>query len=76
MIFTVKNVYVEELEVGNELDLDGDEYGDNEFAIFNYAKVLDLDDVYIDGDPWVYVRTSQGSFQMPSGHKVKVKTVD
>lgn len=76
MIFTVKPVYVEDIEDGDELDLDGDEYGDNEYAMFGYAKVENKLDFYRDGDPWVVVSTSQGSFEMPAGHQVKVKVID
>lgn len=76
MIGTCKDHYAEDIEVGNELDLDGDEYGDNEDAIYGYAVVENRKDVYVSGDPWVILTTSQGVFHMPAGHLVKVKIVE
>jgi len=70
-----KDVLAEDIEPDFELDLDGDEYGDNEFAIFGYAVVLRRTEWYDanTGEPWVTLYTSQGDFEMPAGHAVKVK---
>jgi hypothetical protein len=65
----------EDLEIGDELDLDGDEYGDNENAIFGYATVKGMLwwHNYDTESPWVTVNTTQGEFDMPAGHTVKIK---
>lgn len=73
MIDTCKDKYAEDIEVGDELDLDGDEYGDNERAIYSYAVVLQRSDSYENKEPYVKLVTSQGEFTMPAGHFVKVK---
>ncbi len=73
MIDTVVSVMAEYVEIGNELDLDGDEYCDNEYAIYEYAKVLDIHDWYRYGDPWITLTTSQGKFDIPAGHTFKVR---
>jgi hypothetical protein len=73
MIDVCKERYVEDVDINDELDLDGDEYGDNDRAIFGYALVLQRNDIYEDGEPWVTLITSQGMFRMPAGHQVKVK---
>ena len=73
MIFMCKDIYAEDVEVGDELDFDGDEYCDNEFAIFGYAKVMDKGEFYQDKEPWVKLRTGQGTFEIPAGHMVRVK---
>lgn len=76
MIDTTKERYAEDIEVGDELDLDGDEYGDNENAMFGYAEVHRRKDSYIGGDPCVLLITSQGTFTVPAGHLMKVKVPD
>lgn len=76
MIDVCKERYAEDIEIGDELDLDGDEYGDNENAMFGYALVNQRTDLYQDGEPWVQLTTSQGMIQMPAGHMVKVKIND
>lgn len=76
MIDTCKHVYAEDVEVGDELDLDGDEYGDNELAMFSFAKVDNKQDVYRNGDPWVVITTPQGRFEAPAGHRMKVKIAE
>jgi hypothetical protein len=73
MVDSIKRRYAEDIEVGDELDLDGDEYGDNEDAIFGYAVVNCRTDSYVGRDPWVELETSQGIFRTPAGHKLKVK---
>lgn len=73
MISTSRDRYVEDLRIGDEVDLDGDEYGDNDNAIYNYAIITDLEDIYSDRQPWVRVSTSQGEFEMPAGHIIRVK---
>ena len=73
MLFTCKTIFAEDLEVGDEIDADGDEYCDNEFAIFNYAKVLMRTDIYRHGEPWLLLRTNQGAFEVPGSHEIKVK---
>jgi hypothetical protein len=73
MIDTTKYRYAEDLHVGDELDLDGDEYGDNENAIFGYAKVLRLKDSYTKGEPCILLVTTQGIFTVPAGHRMKVR---
>ncbi len=70
---TCKERYAEDIEIGDELDLDGDEYGDNESAIYGYALVMHRKDFYSAGDPWVVLNTSQGVFEFPAGHVLKVK---
>jgi hypothetical protein len=76
MIDVCKDRYAEDIEVNDELDLDGDEYGDNEFAIFYYAVVTDRKDFYQNKESWITLTTSQGVFTMPGGHIVKVKVHD
>lgn len=77
MIDLVKEISAREIEVDDELDLDGDEYGDNEKAINGYALVLAYAEWYDDdNDPWVTIETTQGSFDMPAGHLVKVKVIE
>lgn len=76
MIDTTKSRYAEDVEVGDELDLDGDEYGDNEKAVYGYALVHRRKDSYISGEPCVLLITSQGTFTVPAGHKMKVKVAD
>ncbi len=73
----VREIRAREVEVGDELDFDGDEYGDNELAIFGYASVSDVIEWYDnDNDPWVVLNTSQGEFEMPAGHLVKLRIVE
>jgi hypothetical protein len=77
MIDLVKEIAADEIDVDDELDLDGDEYGDNEQAISGYALVTKRTEWYDDENyPWVTVVTSQGEFDMPAGHLVKVKVVE
>lgn len=76
MIDTCSTRYAEDIEIGDELDLDGDEYGDNENAVFGYATVSVRTDFYSSKEPWVRLVTSQGIFDMPAGHTVRVKVVD
>jgi hypothetical protein len=73
MISTCRDKYAEDIEVGDQLDLDGDEYADNEQAIYCYAGVLQRTDFYENKEPYVKLTTSQGEFTMPAGHVVKVK---
>jgi hypothetical protein len=73
MISTCRDKYAEDIEVGDQLDLDGDEYADNEQAIYSYAVVLQRSDFYQNKEPYVKLTTSQGEFAMPAGHVVKVK---
>jgi hypothetical protein len=73
----VREIRATEVEVEDELDLDGDEYGDNEFAIFGYAKVEKRTEWYDDdGYPWVNFQTSQGGFDSPAGHLLKLKVTE
>lgn len=70
-----KNTWAEDIEIGDELNLDGDEYGDNEQAIFGYA-VVERKTEWWDGStgfPWITLTTSQGEFEVPSSHVFKVK---
>lgn len=76
MISTVKSVIAEDLEIFSELNLDGDEYADNERALYGYALLLEIREWYSEGAPWVTLKTTQGSFDMPAGHAVKVKVDD
>lgn len=73
-----KKVLAEDVNIGDELDFDGDEYGDNEFAVFGYAKVVGILwwHNYDEEEPWVTLNTTQGEFEMPAGHRVKVKVED
>ena len=77
MIDVVKEIRAVEVELGDELDFDGDEYGDNESAIFGYAVVEKAKEWYDeDNDPWVTLGTTQGEFDMPAGHLVKLRIVE
>ncbi len=76
MVDLCKSRYAEDVEVGDELDLDGDEYGDNEFAAIQYASVLSYNHIYKQNDPWVLINTSQGEFLFPAGHMLKVKVIE
>lgn len=74
-IDTVKRVMAEDIEEDDEIDLDGDEYGDNEDAAYNYATVSRITHCWdgVTGDPLVTLHTSQGTFDFPAGHYLKVK---
>lgn len=73
----VKEIHAVQIEEGDELDFDGDEYGDNEQAIFGYALVTRRVEWYDeDHDLWITVVTSQGEFDMPAGHFVKLRIVE
>jgi hypothetical protein len=73
MIDTCKPRYAEDINPQDELDLDGDEYCDNEKAIYSYATVLSRLDYYSQGEAWISFTTSQGVFEVPGSHKLKVK---
>ncbi len=78
MVDTTKETYAEDIEAGDELDFDNDEYADNEQAMFSFALVLAKHEWYDPGtkDPWVSLETSQGVFDMPAGHLVKLKVTE
>jgi hypothetical protein len=73
MIDTCRPRYAEDVNVQDKLDLDGDEYCDNDKAIYDYATVINRTDYYSQGKSWVSLITSQGVFEVPAGHKLKVK---
>lgn len=76
-IDTTRNVRAIRIEVGDQLDLDGDEYGDNEMAIFTFAEVSEVTDYRDeDGDLWVTLNTSQGEYNFPAGHWIKRKVME
>lgn len=77
-IDTTKPVVAEEVETGDELDFDGDDYADNEMSIFGFAAVNNISHWWDgeSGSPMVTLYTSQGDFEMPAGHFVKLKTVE
>lgn len=69
-----KEVYPSQIEQGDELDFDGDEYCDNESAVYDFAKVFDVrESVDSDGDLVVTLSTSQGTYDVPGNHLVKLK---
>jgi hypothetical protein len=73
----VKEIRAIEVEEGDELDFDGDEYADNDNASANYATVLKVVEWYDeDNYPWVTLGTSQGNFDIPGGHLVKLRLND
>jgi hypothetical protein len=74
-IDTTKTILAEDVEAGFELDLDGDEYGDNELAVYGYATVERRSDWWDgqSGEPMVTLYTTQGEFEMPAGHTVKIR---
>jgi hypothetical protein len=77
-IDTVRRIVAEDVGEDDELDLDGDEYGDNELAVYAYATVMKVTP-YWDGEsdePMVVLTTSQGVFNFPAGHYLKVKIND
>jgi hypothetical protein len=78
MINLTRNTVAEEIEVDDEIDFDGDEYGDNEKAAAEYATVVAVTEWW-DGEtgyPWITLHTTQGSFEMPAGHNVRLKVVE
>jgi hypothetical protein len=76
MITLTRKVVAENIQEGDEVDLDGDEYGDNEKAPSAYALVDSVTEWYADGYPWVTLHTDQGSYEMPAGHIVRLKVVE
>jgi hypothetical protein len=69
-----KDRFAEYIEPGDELDFDDDEYADNENASYSFAVVSSVRQWYDAAkDPWITLVTSQGSFDMPAGHYVKIK---
>lgn len=73
----VKEVYAAEIEIDDELDLDGDEYGDNEQAMFAYAVVQKRTSWFDeDGYLWITFETSQGNFDVPENHLLKLKVIE
>lgn len=78
MISTTKSIYAEEVDTHDQLDFDGDEYADNDQALYGYA-VVERKTEWYDGQtgfPWVSLYTTQGIFDMPAGHLVKLKLDD
>lgn len=77
-IDTVRRIVAEDVEEDDELDLYGDEYGDNENAIYNYALVTKVTPCWDgqSGEPLITLTTSQGVFDFPAGHYLKVKVND
>jgi hypothetical protein len=77
-IDTCRKILAEDIEVDDELDLDGDEYGDNADAVTSYAvvdRIRDKSDA-VNSDPWLTFYTSQGTFDCPAGHYLRVKVED
>lgn len=73
-----REVFADVIDDGDELDFEDDEYADNENAMYGFAKVEHKTEWY-DGEtghPWVTLYTSQGRFEMPAGHLVKLKVVE
>lgn len=76
-IDTTRNVRALRIEIGDEIDLADDEYGDNEMAIFYFATVDGITEYRDDdGDLWITLSTSQGEFSFPAGHWIKRKVVE
>jgi len=78
---TCKPVYADNIEPDDEIDLDGDEYAedlDPAVAMSGYALVERKTEWYdaATGFPWVTLWTTQGNFEMPAGHLVKLKVVE
>lgn len=74
MISTTRQISVIDVEVDDELDLVDDEYGDNDLAMSEYARVLEINEVEDDESyPEVVIITTQGSFACPLNHFVKIK---
>lgn len=76
-IDTTRNVRAIHIEIGDDIDLADDEYGDNEMAIFGFAEV---DNVWEsrdeDGDLRVFISTSQGTYEFPAGHWIKRRVME
>lgn len=71
---TVRPKAAEYVEIDDEIDLDGDAYGDNPQASQDYALVEDIEEGWDDDDnPVIVLYTSQGVFSCPSWHKLRVK---
>jgi hypothetical protein len=69
-----REVFVREVEIDDEIDLEDDEYGDNEQAVYGFAKVMDAVDWRNDeGDLMVTLKTTQGTYDFPVGHLIKLK---
>jgi hypothetical protein len=76
-IDTTRNVRAIRIEVGDELDLADDEYGDNEMAIFMFATVEEISEYRDeDSDLWLKIDTTQGTYDFPAGHWIKVKVME
>lgn len=76
-IDTTKRVHVIRIDVGDEIDLADDEYGDNELAMFGFAEVLEISEWKDeDGDLWVNLHTTQGEYGFPSWYEVKRKVME
>ena len=76
-IDTTKPVRAVSLEEGDEIDLADDEYGDNDDAIFYFAVVNEVSEFRdADGYLWVKANTSQGEYDFPASHILKLKVVD
>lgn len=73
----MRKVMAAHIEPDDELDLDGDDYGDNELAQSSYARVFSFEDaIDDDGDLIVILTTSQINFSCPANHYLKVKNND
>ncbi len=76
-IDTTRNVRAIRIEIGDEIDLADDEYGDNEMAIFCFAEVSNISEYRDDDDDlWITLNTSQGEYSFPAGHWIKRKVVE
>lgn len=69
-----RDVAADEIDEGDLLDLEDNEYGDNPKAMYGFALVERKREWYDeDNFPWVTLYTDQGTFDMPAGHLVKLK---
>ncbi len=71
-----REIHADEIEVGDEVDFEDNEYAETAESIYGFATVNSVVEWYDDESyPWVTLHTSQGSFDMPAGTLVKLRVI-
>lgn len=75
MIDLTTTIYAEDVEPGAELDFSQDELCYNDDADEQYATVNRKTDWWdaVNGEPWCTLFTTQGDFEVPADHRVRIK---